>query len=738
MNSLFTHTLPKFVIVISSASIAACGGGGGVVGSSAAGVSATATSDTGSATLLATITSAVSAAGASAPSIKTNPASPLIAVTSITDATLESTSASAQTSVPLTFGQVFAKGEVLPNVEMTGTLADGTTVNLQVDAKANHADGSLRHAVLSAVLPKLAANQSVLLSIKKSATPRSASTVSPAAMLAAGFTAGIALKVDGQQYSLSASDLLKSGKYTTWLSGPLVNEWQVSAPLKNAAGVEHPHLSARFAIRSYTGLNKARVDVTVENDWAYQPNPSNFTYDATLTVGGQTAYQKLGLTHLHHARWRKLAWWGAAPEVHVKHNQAYLIASRALPNYDQSIKFSDATLADLKSRYTASNTEPMGLGLSMAYMPSTGGRPDIGLLPGWAATYLLTMDKRAKDVTLGTADLAGSYSTHYRDKDTDRPVSLFDYPYMTINDPHSGDTLNPVTGKLEAFPACNNCASPYTFDTAHQPAYAYLPYLVTGDYYYLEELQFWAMANAFNGHPGYRENIKGLMIAEQTRGQAWALRTLSEAAYISPDSDKLKKQFETILTNNLDWYNNNYTNNPSANALGVLTESIGYMDSTALAPWQDDFFTSAVGHASELGFDKASNLLLWKAKFSISRMTGTGACWIDAAIYNLVVRPSANAPVFNDIGTAYRASHTAEFNALACNSPAMAAALGGQVGEMTGAAGMVEGIPSTMQPALAFSANAIPKEGASAWKVFINRTIKPDYSQGPQFAIIPR
>lgn len=640
--------------------------------------------------------------------------------------------------VPVTFGQVFAPGDVQPNVELVGTLPDGSAVSLQVDAKANHPDGSLRHAVITAVLPKLAAAESLKLTIKKTATARAAVTTAPTTLLAAGFTAGVAIKVNGVSYSVSANELLKSGKYNTWLSGAQANEWHVSAPLKTAAGVEHPHLSARFAIRSYTGTSKARVDVTIENDWAYEPNPSNFTYDATITVGGKVTYQKANLTHLHHARWRKLAWWGTAPDVHVKHNQAYLIASRAVPNYDQSIQFSDTTLANLKSRYEANNTEPMGLGFSMPYMPSTGGRSDIGLMPGWAATYLLTMDKRAKDVTLGTAELAGSYSMHYRDKNTDRPISLVDYPYMTIIDWHIGDTLNPVTGKTEAFPECNNCATPYTFDVAHQPAYAYLPYLVTGDYFYLEELQFWAMSNAFNGHPGYREYAKGLLIAEQTRGQAWALRTLSEAAYITPDSDRFKKQFETILSNNLDWYNSNYSNNASANALGVLTDSIGYLDSTALAPWQDDFFTSSVGHASELGFDKATTLLLWKSKFSISRMIGPGACWIDAAIYNLIVRTDANSPVFKDIGTAYRASHTAELNALACNSPAMAQILGVQAGEMTGASSSTVGIPSTMQPALAFSANAVPINGAAAWKLFNSRTVKPDYSQDPQFAIVPR
>jgi hypothetical protein len=148
------------------------------------------------------------------------------------------------------------------------------------------------------------------------------------------------------------------------------------------------------------------------------------------------------------------------------------------------------------------------------------------------------MDKRAKDVTLGTADLSGSWSSHYRDRKTDRPISVADYPYMTVLRP-TYDTYNKVTKQYEAFPACASstaCSTPNNHDAAHQPNLAYLPYLVTGDYYYLEELQFWAMWNSFSSNPGYREYEKGLYKSDQMRGQAWSLRTAAEAAYITPDA----------------------------------------------------------------------------------------------------------------------------------------------------------------------------------------------------------
>jgi hypothetical protein len=559
-----------------------------------------------------------------------------------------------------------------------------------------------------------------------------------------GFSASVHATINGVEYAAFADDALKEAvNPKTWLAGPIATEWLVSAPLTTNSGAAHPHLSARFAIRWYSDIKKIRVDVTVENDWAYEPAPQNFTYDAKVLVAAKQVYAKPALTHLHHARWRKVFWWGAeAPQVNVKHNTAYLIGTRALPNYDQSITIPESTLASLKSRWIGAITEPMAVGLADPGMPSTGGRADIGLLPGWAAQYLLSMDKRAKEVTMGTADLAGSWSAHYRDRNTDRPISLVDYPYMTVVG-RSTDTMNPVTKKYEAFPNCVNtaaCATPNTHDTSHQPSFAYLPYLVTGDYYYLEELQFWAMYNVFSSNPYYRQYVKGLFQADQIRGQAWALRTVAEAAYISPDNDRLKSHFAGFVNDNLDWYNTTYTNNATANGLGALVNgyALGYNNGLGLAPWMDDFFTSAVGHAADLGFQKAESLLLWKSKFVMARMTGVGSCWIDASIYAMNVRDSTTSPIYNTIAEAYRASHPTAFNALACNSAEMAASFGLQVGEMTGYSAVATGFPSNMQPALAYAADVNGAAGKSAWNVFAARSVKPDYSTGPQFAIIPR
>jgi hypothetical protein len=221
---------------------------------------------------------------------------------------------------------------------------------------------------------------------------------------------------------------------------------------------------------------------------------------------------------------------------------------------------------------------------------------------------------------------------------------------------------------------------------------------------------------------------------------------LGEAAYITPDKDPLKAQFATFLSNNLDWYNATYPNDASANKLGIITNgnAVVYdMDSpatggTGVAPWQDDFFTSAVGHVSELGFTKAKALLQWKAKFPIGRMTDPGYCWIAGATYSLRVRDTETSPFYNTLGQTYMATFPQSFTSLACAGAPMAANLGLQVGEMTGYSNENTGYPSNMQPALAYSADAGVTNGAKAWQVFMGRSVKPDYSDSPQFAIIPR
>lgn len=699
----------------------------------------------------------------------TSTTAPAATTGGITNLKLQNTAAVEQRNVPFTVGQVFAKGALLQTDGLVGRM-NNSGIALQVDVKATHPDGSVRHAIISGVVPSLAAGEVGNMDLFKAVTATK-TPAAPTTLTGAGFTAGVSANLGGVMYTASADALLKSGIYKTWLSGSVVNEWHVTSPLKTSAGVPHPHLTARFAIRSYAGLNKARVDVTIENNWAYEPAPQNFTYDAQVQVGGQTVFSQAALKHFHHARWRKIFWWGSAPQAEVQHNTKYLIATGALPNYDTNLIISPTALNGLDSRWTNSNTAPMGAGIVVTAMSTAGGRPDIGPLPEWGAMYLLSMDKRAKKVALGVGDLAGSWPVHYRDKRTDLPVSLANYPYMTLLG-NVSDTINPATKRSEAFPACGgDCTTVFKPVSSHQPSLAYLPYLVTGDHYYLEELQFWANFNMLRTNPTYRSFEKGLVKADEVRGQAWSLRTLGQTAYITPDNDPMKKYFVDRIGYNLDWYNTTYSvGNP--NKLGVLDGAGAYAfkavayptpagANTGIAPWQDDFFTWSVGHLFELGFANAKPLLNWKAMFPIARMTGSGYCWIDGAAYTLAIRPSSTSPVFSTIGEAYQATMRANNGSPLVNStgahyldqPCASETMANwrtqydkdrnvhyvwKAGEMQGYASSASGYPSNMQPALAVAATSEVPNARAAWDLFMRRTVKPNYSTAPQWAVVPR
>lgn len=732
--------LPNFPTMtfcaVSGALLAACGGGQTSSPASNTAAAAPPVTDT----VLAAATFAITPKALPSAIAPLDPALPpsLQAANSvITDIVVESTlkTGAAQSGVPFTFGQVFAVGDLPTGKSVVGRLADGTTLPLQVDVKALHADGSVRHAIISGVMNSLAAAESRTVTLMRTSAPAAPAAATPNALLTTGFSAGVSVVINGQTYSATAESLLR-GTYSNWLSGSSANEWLVSAPLRTTQGVAHPHLTARFAVREYGAVKKARVDVSIENDWAYEPNPQNFTYDAQISVGGKTVFTTTALTQAHHTRWRKMFWWGDTPQVHLRHNTKYLIASRAVPNYDNSIKIDEGSLKRYGDSLATGLFNPMQTGLATPYMPTTGGRIDIGLLPGWSVAYLLSMDKRAKDAMLGTADLAGSYSSHYRDRNTDNPVSLQDYPEMTLLG-RSTDTLNLKTGKFEAFPGCApgaSCAINTSDDMAHQPGFAYLPYLVTGDYYYLEELLFWDMYNSFSSNPNYRDHEKGLFNSDQVRGQGWSMRTAAETAYITPDAHPLKKSATAILNNNIDWYTANYATNATANKLGIIV----YGGDVENKPWADDFFTSAIGHAVELGFSKATTLLTYKALYPVGRMTAPNTCWIDAAAYVVNVRDTSTSPHYTSWEQVYRMNHSADFNKLACNSTEMAASLGLMVGEMTGYATTPIGYPSNMQPALAYSVAVGGAQAAAAWKTFMARPIKPDYTDNAQFAIVPR
>lgn len=704
----------------------------------------------------------------------------------VTDFTLDSTASADQANVPFTFGQPFKLGDLAPGDYIVGRIDGEPDIPLQINVKATHLDGSVRHAIISGLLPELPAGASKTIQIVRAASGTSTAAMASSTLLDNGFSAQVTLTIDGLTYTAAVAEALAgtTGR-TLWLGGALVNDYIVNVPLMQGA-TAHPHLTAQFSVRRYAGTNKAKIDVVVEHTKAYE-STADISYAGSVVIAGvvRMAVANLDGTPLIHypcARWKRSFWWNNDKPVHIRHNFAYLTGTGALPNYDPRVVADEDTLAGyvttLQSK--ASDFHLMNYGLWQRVFGETGGRPDIALLPMWYAMAVISQDKRAKDMMLALADCAGHFNMHRRDTSEGPGKS---YPLSVVNFPRAteagtqGDSKNTATGLYEKFPsftsisATSGSPKQQAVDTSHQAGFAYAPYLVTGDYFYLEELQFWAQWNMATLNPAltYRGAERGWISIGQVRSQGWCLRTLGEAAAFTPDEHPSKAGLVFNLQCNLSRFNELYTDNPDANKLGIISSGgaviydmkvggtivkgveSGYTTTTntGIGVFQDDFVSQSAGHVAELGYPDAARFRDWKAKFVITRMIGPGVCWINAASpYSMMVRPAEDAPFFETVAEAQRATLTPAMRDLPCNSPERLAQINLELprpandivpNQLLGYSYSTTGFPSNYQPALAMcvDANVIP-DSDLAWDLYDTSAVRQKYGTGPQFAIVPR
>ena len=697
-----------------------------------------------------------------------------------------SQSAQTQTNVPVTFGQVFKGGDVAKGKTLVATL-NGQSVPLQVDAKATNPDGSLRHAVLTVMVPRLAGSAQLTLTLATGSGPtQQGGPITVSQLLATNYDAGVSLTVDGRPYTAHARKLLQAAsganacapwgtQCNVWLSGPLSSEWVVNGLVTAADGTPNPNLRVYFAVRAYAGATPAsvgnvRTDVIVENASAFSPQAQP-QYTATLT-SGTASYASPALTQYAYTRWHKLLWWNnAQPQVYLQQDTQYIQASKAVSRY-MSLQPKESFLSGLRQ-----SCAPLDHCDQTQTMGNTGAQPAIGPLPRWTSVYIVHPDVRAYNWMLANTDALGAYSTHYRDAQTAWPVSIQTHPYVTIinwasasgvaaqNSPKGAAYKADMVQNCVNNPVVSNCVTgwygtgnPNVWDNAHQPSGAYVPYMVTGDYYYMSELAFGASFNELWSNEAYRGFSKGLIDGShgQVRGKAWVLREMADAGWLLPDGHPLGAEFIADAENSLADWNAKYSNNPNANPLGLMDGGAVYSmnggNSNAMAPWQHNFLTWSAGHAAELGFTGAAEFRNWLAKFEIGLMTdwqthsAQGYCWLQASAYSIQVKDSAGnwLPSY----TAVYAANWPTLTALACNSPAMLVELAKvrnqpvQAGEMSGYAYSYTGFPANFQIGVAAAADSGLPNAQAAWNLFDSRSVKPSgttaYDNYPNFAVVPR
>ena len=486
-------------------------------------------------------------------------------------------------------------GLALPAGAARGAVKVGA-LPTQTDIKTTWPDGSIRFAVVTARVPTAG---------KYAITAGAAAAAAQAPRFTPAWPAAtVTFAIGGQAWVASLSGAPASSR---WLSGPLVSESRVFVtPASN--GTPHPFLRVIYDVRCYAA-DRCRVDATVENvlDVA---QAQDVTYDVAIAVGGKTVFQRSALSHKYLARWRSVAASDlrlatVAPDLRPFTNAA------ALPEYMPSVQAPRRSIAGDKF-------DVLRTGDLMVPMNAHGGRPDLAPYPDWAAQYLVHRRDDQLAYVLRHGELAGSFGVHIKEPDGVRLVSIDDHPNYWLDNraEANGRPKNGLRGAAEPG------------DNAHQPSLAYIPYLVTGDRFFLDEMEYWAnfcLISTFqDSYSNARGAAQGLLHYNEVRGIGWALRNITDAAAYAPDLDPYKTYFTRKVQNNLVWLDN-YARTFET-PLGTLftgrrPEDEQWPPYSWIALWEQTYVAWAVDHAIRQGIGPGEALRDRIAKFQLKLFT---------------------------------------------------------------------------------------------------------------------
>lgn len=470
-----------------------------------------------------------------------------------------------------TFGLALPRGAARDAV-MVGTAAT------QTDVKTRWPDGSIKFAVVT-THAKSAGTYRVV------AAPPAAGAFRPVLPAA---SVEIFTGPTRWQATLPAS------LADRWLDGPLVTEGRaVVAP--RTEHVEHGFLRVIFDVRAYAD-GVTRLDVTVENTLDFRL-ATQVRYDVAITMDGRQVYRHEGVEHKYLSRWRHVSW-NRDAEAIVTPDFTPFFRAGALPEYLPSIDGPPRSIG-------APRFDIMQTGDLMVPMNAHGGRPELAPYPDWTAQYLVHKRQDQRAYMLRHGELAGTFGIHIKEPDGRHFISIDKHPNFWL-DSRADPDGRPAQGM-------RNVGEPG--DNAHQPSLAFVPYLVTGDRFFLDEMKYWAnfcLISTFqDSYSNQRHGKDGLLASNEVRGIAWALRNLADTAAYVPDNDEMKGYFAEKVVNNLAWLDAHAA--AQATPLGTVfplrrPEDEQWSPYTWIALWEHMYVAWAIDRAQQLGFSPGTAL----------------------------------------------------------------------------------------------------------------------------------
>ena len=514
---------------------------------------------------------------------------------------------------PVTFGQAFLPGHMPAKAGMVARI-DGKDVPVQVDAKTTYPDGSLRMAVLSLTAPPMPAHAKAPMMLV-AAAPASGNAVD-LARLADGKAYDLSIDLTFHQedgttapFHLDAAPLLAKAlaeeKPDYWLRGPVASEIRVDAPVTGSFHIV-------FDVRAYAD-GTTHTDLQFANDYAIQKAGGAVKYDVVVKEDGKIALQYRNLTQFQYENWHRTLWSGPVPPINLARDVDYLERIGVIADYDLAAGAPAAMVAEeAKQMASPGFGAPLTTNGVTQYMPMTGARPDIGPTTRANAIWLFTQDPAAAAYALWQGEAAAGIPWHFWNPEAGTWLNTDQNPQIWA-DPRGG-----ANGLTQQVDGKNNGWAP---DTAHQPDLSFVPYLFTGSRFHLDELNAQAAYSIVSTWPAVRDGAPdgtgpdNVIFGNQMRGGAWSLREIDEAAWANPDGSIEKKYFSKVMDDNWRWL---------AGQIPTLTELEGeahgyviaaFQYGNALAPWQQDYFSTAAAQAAKLGNADARKFLAWSANF---------------------------------------------------------------------------------------------------------------------------
>ena len=373
-----------------------------------------------------------------------------------------------------------------------------------------------------------------------------------------------------------------------------------------------------FSVFFRPDRNTDRQEVVVLYGDAFNDAPATMgAYTCEIFKDGRTLARIDVPEHFWLARWR----WQSALRPRVR-KPADLVAAKL------SVAYKETNLATRMPR-AAPNYTTMGHSNVTLFIGETGERDDIGQNPESTSAYMATGDEDAYESMMNWAEVSASGPWHINDPKTGGIINWDDWTtFTTFQDGPNNPRKLHIGPK--PFPK-KDCFRP---DNAHHPCLSYIPFLLTGDPFHAEELQYQINLYLGDEHPipdeerfdfgGPKGGKTYVFQTNQTRAWAWMLRSVV-FAYLASDEIQSamilpKAYWKKVLDHNLTWISAKFVHGTDARARifssGTSRNAMGW--------WQEDYLCGVLAMMMRLDkFDDWKPVFDWKIKSNVNRLNGT-------------------------------------------------------------------------------------------------------------------